>query len=118
MTQEFRTAYVGGPEPAKLSELRARTDRQVLSIVHAKLELGLNFVALAEGGKSAGDRAFGELSLERADQALADVQRLLPVLNEEQRRAFDPKFTELRDTLHRLGQHRASGMSYTASAFW
>jgi hypothetical protein len=44
----FSTAHVDGPEPAKLSELRAKTDSQILSLLHAKLELGLNFVALVE----------------------------------------------------------------------
>jgi hypothetical protein len=44
----FANAHVDGPELEKLSELRAKTERQVLSIIHSKLDLGLNFVALAE----------------------------------------------------------------------
>jgi hypothetical protein len=36
----FLTAYVDGPEPAKLSELRAKTDRQILNLLHSRLELG------------------------------------------------------------------------------
>src|SRR5882724_6593826 len=96
VTQGFRTSYLD--EPVKLSELRAKTDKQLQGLVHSKLELGLNFIVLAE----AGDRACAGQALERADQALAEVLRLLPALNEEQRRAFDPKFTELRDALDRL----------------
>jgi hypothetical protein len=113
MSQDFRTVYTLGPEPVKLSELRAKTDQQLRSLVHSKLELGLNFIALAE----AGDRACAGQALERADQALAEVQRLLPALNDEQGRAFDPKFTELRDALDRLGRQCASGTTHTASAF-
>jgi hypothetical protein len=44
----FSTAYVDGPEPAKLLELRAKTDRQILRLLDSRLELGLNFVALVE----------------------------------------------------------------------
>ena len=109
MSQGFCTTYTPGPELEKLSEIRAKTDRQLEGLLHAKLDIGLNSVALAEGERSADDRRLGELALEQADQSLAEVQRLLPVLNEEQRRAFDPKFTELRNALDRLGRHRASG---------
>ena len=37
----FPTAYVDGPEPAKLSELRAKTDRQLAVLVRRELDRGL-----------------------------------------------------------------------------
>jgi len=102
MTQHLSVFYMDEPELEKLSELRAKTDRQLHGFVHSRLDVGLSFAALAEVEQSA---------LERAGQALAEVQRLLPVLSEKQRRAFDPKLTELREALDRLGRHRASGTS-------
>ena len=48
MMSHFPTAYLGGPELEKLSELRAKTDRQILRLLDSRLELGLNFVALVE----------------------------------------------------------------------
>ena len=116
MSQGFCTAYTPGPEPVKLAELRAKTDQQLLNLIHSTLDVGLNFAVLAEVEESAGDRANGERSVEQADQALAEVVRLLPALNEDQRRAFDPKLNELRAAVERLGGHRASGMTHTASA--
>ena len=48
MTKPFRTSYSDRPELEKLSELRAKTERQVVSLIQSKLALGLNFVALVE----------------------------------------------------------------------
>ena len=116
MTQVFRTSYLDEPELEKLSELRAKTDRQLQRLVYSKLDVGLSFAVLAEVEESAGERAYAGQSLERAGQALDEAQRLLPALNEEQRRAFDPKVTELREALERLRRHRASGMARNAAA--
>jgi hypothetical protein len=85
MTQACRTSYLDESQLEKLSELRAKTDQQLQGLVHSTLDAGLRFAAL--GG------------IERAARALADVQRLLPALNEEQRRAFDSKRAELREAL-------------------
>ena len=115
MTQGFRTSYLDGPEPVKLSELRAKTDRQLQDLVRCKLDAGLSFAALVEVEESADDRAHGERFLERADQALAEAQRLLPALNENQRRVVDPKVTELREALDRLGRNHERARSNTAS---
>jgi hypothetical protein len=101
MTQTFCTSYLDEPELQKLFELRAKTDRQLLGLVHSRLEIGLSFAALAGVEESA---------LERAGQALAEVQRLLPALSEKQRRSFDPQLTELREALSHLGRQCASGM--------
>ena len=113
MSQGFCTAYT--PAPVKLSELRAKTDRQLHGLVHSRLDVGLEFAALAEVEQSAGDRAHAEGSLERADQALAEVETLLPALNEQQRRVVNPKVTELRAALNRLGRHHERARSNTAS---
>jgi hypothetical protein len=74
MTQEFRTAYTPGLEQAKLLELRAKTDRQVVSLIHSKLVLGLNSVALAEQTYSDGNPDHAEPLLRRAEQAVTEVK--------------------------------------------
>ena len=114
MSQGFCTAYTPGPEPVKLSELRAKTDQQLQDLVRCKLDAALSFAALVEV-ESADDRAHAERFLERADQALAEVQKLLPALNEQQRRVVDPKVTELREALDRLGRNHERARSNTAS---
>ena len=105
MTQAFRTSYLDDTELEKLSQLRAKTDQQLHRFVHSKLDFGLSFVVLAEVEESAGDRLYALRSLERAGQALAEVQKLLPALNEAQRRAFDPKLAELREAVERRFRH-------------
>ena len=100
MTQHPSAFYLDEPELEKLSELRAKTDRQLHGFVHSRLDVGLSFAARADVEQSA---------LERAGQALAEVQRLLPALSEKQRRAFGPKLAELRQAVNRLGQ--PSGVS-------
>ena len=54
MSQGFCTAYT--PAPVKLSELRAKTDRQLHGLVHSRLDVGLEFAVLAEVEASSGDR--------------------------------------------------------------
>jgi hypothetical protein len=103
-------------EPEKFSQLRAKTDRQLLDFVHSKLEAGQNLAALAETLYSIGNRASAECSLERADQALNDVQMLLPVMSGQQRRELDPKLNKLRETLERLGLLHQSPITRTASS--
>ncbi len=102
MSQGFCTAYTPGPELEKLSELRAKTeDRQVVSLIHSKLELGLNFVALAEQTHSDGNLDHTEQLLGRAEQAVTEVKQLLPVLTEEQYRNVGPQLNKLREALDR-----------------
>ena len=115
MSQGFCTAYTPATESVKLSELRAKTDQQLHGFVHSRLDVGFGFAVLAQVEKSAGDRAYAERSFERADQALAEVQKLLPVLNEEHRRGLNPKITELREALDRLGRIHDFSRTQTAS---
>ena len=108
MTKRFRTSYLDGPEPVKLSELRAKTDQQLLNIIHSKLELGLNSVALVEETYSGGNSDHAEQLLGRAEQAVIDVKQLLPVLTEDQYRNVGPQLNKLREALDRQGRRFAA----------
>ena len=109
------TAYTPGPQSVKFAELRAKTDLQILSIIHSKLELGLNFVALVEETYSGGRRDHAEQLLRRVEQAVIEVKQLLPVLSEDQRRGFGPTLNKLQEALDRLGPVREMSRSNTAS---
>jgi hypothetical protein len=115
MSRGLCTAYTLGPEAAKLSELRAKTDQQLQDFVHSKLDLGLRFATLSEVEEGAGDRAWAERSLGSANQALAEVQRLLPILSEDQRRGLGSKVNELQGALDRLGRNHENLRSSAAS---
>ena len=112
MSQGSCTANTPAPEQVKLSQLRAKTDHQLRDLIDSTLHVGLSFAALAEVEESAGDGAYAR-SFERAYRALADVQKLLPVLNEEYRQGLDPKFIELREALDRLGRNRGKPRSFS-----
>ena len=109
-------ASTPAPERGKLSQLRAKTDRQLQNLIHSKLDLGLSFANLAEVEESAGDWAHAERSLDSAKQALDEVERLLPVLSEQPRRDFGLQRNELRKALERLVRHPFSSMAHKASA--
>jgi hypothetical protein len=96
MNEALCTPYMETLKPEKLLQLRAKTDRQLLDFIHSKLEAGLSFAAMA-------DRA-------SAQRLLNEVQLLLPVLNEKQRRDLDPKLNKLRETLERKTR--------TATSMW
>ena len=101
MSQGFCTAYTPTPQPVKLSELRAKTDQQLLNLIRSKMELGLNFVALVEETHSGGNQDHAEQLLRRAEQAVDEVKQLLPVLTEEQYRNVGPQLNKLREALKR-----------------
>ena len=103
-------------EPEKLLQLRAKTDRQLLDLLHSKLETGLTCAGQAARLYSDGSWTSAGRSLERADQALNEVQLLLPVLTEKQRRELDPQLNILRETLERLT--RQSPKSRAAMSMW
>jgi len=104
MTNRFCTT---GPEAEKLSQLRAKTDRQLLGLIHSKLDFSLRFAVLAEVEHSAGNRASAEQSLGYANQAITEVQRLLPTLSAEQRHWLEPKLNEVREAVERIQIPRA-----------
>ena len=114
MSQAVCTPYMEIMEPEKLSQLRAKTDRQLLDFIHSKLEAGLNFAALTETLYSDGDWAAAERSRELGDEALNEVQLLLPVLSERQRRDLEPKVNILREAVRGLRAPRIR----TAANMW
>ena len=118
MTQGLCTAFMESLEPEKLMQLRAKTDRQLLEFLHSKLETGSNSAALAARQYSNGNWVSADQSLERGDQALNEVQMLLPVIAEKQRRELDPKLAILRETLARLRRLRESPKTRTAVSLW
>ena len=111
----FPIAHVDGPEPKKLSELRAKTDRQVLKLVHAKLQVALIFAALAEETYLEGILDHAERLLRRAKQSVSDVKNLLPVLAEDQHRRVGSQLKKLREALKHLARNREMPRSHTAS---
>ena len=111
MSQGFCTAYTTGPEPAKLAELRAKTDRQILKLLHSRLELGLNFVALVEQTDLDGNPDHAEQLLWRAEQAVTEVKRLLPVLTADQYQSVGPPLNKLREALDRQCRRSAASGS-------
>ena len=113
MNKGLCTSYM---EPEKLLQLRAKTDRQLLGLMHSKLEAGLNFAAMAETQYLDGDCASGERSLECGNQVLIEVQSLLPVITDEQRRDIDPKLDRLRYAIRRLRWFREPARPQAAAA--
>ncbi len=111
----FPTAYVDGPEPAKLAELRAKTDRQLLGLINSKLQIGLNFVALVEQTDLDENTDHSEQLLWRAEQAVIEVKQLLPVLTEEQYRNVGQQLNKLQEALEHLGRNCERPRSATAS---
>jgi hypothetical protein len=115
MSQGLCTSYSKQPELEKARKLRAKTDLQLLSLIHSKLELGLNFVALVEETNSDGSLDHAEQLLRRAEQAVIEVKQLLPVLSEDQRRGFGSKLNELEIALERLDRDGERPRSNAAS---
>jgi len=115
MMNHFPTAYLGGTEPEKLSELRAKTDRQILRLLHSRLQLGLNFVALAGEMSSDENTDHAEQLLGRAEQAVIEVKQLLRVLTEDQQRSFGKQLNDLQEALENLGRNCETPRSATVS---
>jgi hypothetical protein len=90
MNRGLYAATTQAPELEKLSQLRAKTDRQIVNLLRSNIEAGL--------------------------KSLTEVQQLLPVLNEQQRRELDPKLVQLREALSRLGRNREGTRSFMAAA--
>ena len=104
MRQGFFTVI--DSETEKLSQLRSKTDRQILEFIHSKLDLALDLAAQAKAELSDGDRASAQESLGRADRCYSDAQNLLFALNESQRRGLDRKLNEVTGALERIYQNR------------
>jgi hypothetical protein len=87
-------------EVFKLAELRAKTDRELVAIIDAELELGLRF-------------APGHL---RAEIAYTNARNLLPKVEDlTQRRRLEAKLKrQVQETVAAERIARTSGMSMTA----
>jgi hypothetical protein len=117
MNQGPCTSYIEHPEPEKLFQLRSKTDRQILNLIHSKLEIGLNIVALVQTTYSGGNRDHAEHLLKRAEQAVIEVKQLLPLLTEDQRRGFGPTLNNLQEASDHLSRNNVRSRSATASMF-
>jgi hypothetical protein len=106
MTQATCTAFSNPPEMEKLSQLRAKTDRQLLDFIHSKLDEASARTAAAETELSEGSRAAAQESLGRADRAYGEAQRLLLLLSPRQRQGFDRRLHEISQKLKRVCGNR------------
>ena len=90
-------------EILKLEELRAKTDRELLRLMHRELERATTLANLASGKGSALDL--------RAEEIYAEVNRLLPGiarLSREQREKVENRLKELRRQLDSLPAAKTS----------
>ena len=94
------------PESEKLSQLRAKTDRQILDFIHSKLDVALKFAVAAKIELSQGNRVDAQEALGRAEQAFNEAQKLVLILGDQQRRALDRKLNEAKDALGGLCRNR------------
>ena len=106
MTQGTCTAYMRPPEPEKLRQLRAKTDRQILEFIHSKLDAALEFSTCARMNLAQGNRMAAQESLGRAEQVFNEAQKLLLILGDQQRRALDRKLNEAKEALGGLCRNR------------
>jgi len=106
MSQGSCIAYSHSPETERLSRLRAKTDRQILDFIHSKLDFASECAGSAERELSEGRRAEAQEAIGRADHACSEAQKLLLVLNEQQRRSLNRKLHEVSETLARVCRSR------------
>ena len=89
----------------KLASLRARTDRQLVAIIHRELERGLDSVLQYAETYAENNRDGAEQVRANAERACASAVKLLPVvytLGEPERREIEAKLRGLREALDRL----------------
>ncbi len=85
------------PEQAKIAELRAKTDRQLITLIDHQLDSGIRLAQLLSGEDSGTAASFGQA---RAETAWAESRRLLPkVYNLSERLRLEKKLAELRRVL-------------------
>jgi hypothetical protein len=85
---------------AKLHELRSKTNRQLVSLIGNKLDRGLAFVRVIDGGSA--DWASTEHFAASAEKALADATAWMALLNggtQLERRRLEFKLAQLREAL-------------------
>jgi len=94
---------------AKMLELRAKTDQQLVSLIDNRLDRGLAFARVLENDESRRNWASMEHFLMHAERALSDASAWIPLLTaakhpEHGRLAF--KLAQLRDVLDRVATPR------------
>jgi hypothetical protein len=94
---------------AKLHTLRAKTDRQLASLINNRLDCGLAFARVLENDESRRNWASIEHFLMHAERAASDASAWIPLLTaakhpEHGRLAF--KLAQLRDLLDRVATPR------------
>ena len=103
MTQGLSIANADAFEQRMLSQLRAKTDRQIMKLLCSKLDEALRIAARDEPSEEA-----MELSRARAEQALSEARRLAPALNDEMGQELDRKLRQVRNALQHLSHRRES----------
>jgi hypothetical protein len=94
---------------SKLSELRAKTDRELIEIIVNELQLGLHLALIAGETKRENDLHFAEPPRFRAEQAYAEARRLLPKVEDlNEHRRLEEKLNQLQETLDRQRRVQAA----------
>jgi hypothetical protein len=97
MTQAILT-----PEADRLSQLRARTDRQIVDFIATKLDSATKLAARADSEFESGARLAAQHSLSAADRALGEAQKLLLALPEPRRRDLDSRIADAMEAIARV----------------
>jgi hypothetical protein len=94
---------------SKLSELRAKTDRELIELIGNELQLGFHLAVIAGEAKRENDFPFGEQPRSRAEQAYAEARRLLPKVEDvSEHRRLEEKLNQLREALDRQPRVQAA----------
>jgi len=96
------------PESTKLVELRSKTDRQLVTFIISRLDVGNDFARLAAISESKCDWASAEAFQARAQKACEEVRALLPwvnLLTRAERRRLELKLEQLRELLDESTNH-------------
>ena len=97
MTQAIFT-----PETDRLSELRARTDCQIVDFIQVKRNGVLRLAARADSEFSGGERLAAQRTLSGADRALGEAQKLALALPEPRRRELDARIADAMEAIARV----------------
>jgi hypothetical protein len=94
---------------AKLHELRAKTDRQLASLISNRLDRGLAFARVLENDESRRNWASMEHFLMHAERAASEASAWIPLLSaakHPEHRRLEFKLAQLRDVLDRVATPR------------
>ena len=103
-------------ELAKLAELRAKTDRQLIRLIDDEVERGLNLARLHRNTHSAMDWDSAKWHRAKAERAYAEAAKLLPTvysLSEPERHRLQVKLRKLKGALAEWPQRAGAEESFT-----